>query len=412
MRVIKSKNLVIRTLFSLLIPILFSCESSSTDPIPDSAERGALVEYGKIVQYSALTVQALISTSGIDLPYSPAFSVEVIKLIYGSIDHDGNIINLSGAFIHPIGGKDSPIISIQHGTVTKRDFVASVQPLNTSEGIAGIYAASLGYLVVLPYYPGFGISNKIHPYVHDESVAYSVIDNIRAVKSYIKSKGLSTNNKLFLTGYSEGGYATLAARREIENNHQTEFNLIAVAPMSGPYNLKKTFGLILEQEEYNAPAYIGFFFTAYNDVYGWNNLTSIFKSPYAELMSSLFDGTHTFSEINSQLPSTITDFVLGSFISNYKNGTAIEIISVLEENSLLNWRPSVPLRFYHGDLDQTVPYENSTSIIDNLISNGATDIELITISGGNHESSGLPAVFDMLEWFNSIQNNILIAKLN
>ena len=65
MRVFKSKNLVIRTLFFLLIPILFLCESSNRDPIPASSERGALLEYSKIAQFSASTVDVLISTSGI-----------------------------------------------------------------------------------------------------------------------------------------------------------------------------------------------------------------------------------------------------------------------------------------------------------------------------------------------------------
>jgi hypothetical protein len=40
---------------------------------------------------------------------------------------------------------------------------------------------------------------------------------------------------------------------------------------------------------------------AYNDVYGWNKIENFFNSPYAEKISSLYDGTKTTTEINEAL---------------------------------------------------------------------------------------------------------------
>ncbi len=69
-------------------------------------------------------------------------------------------------------------MSIQHGTETKRDRVASVSPENSTEGIVGLLSASMGYLTMVPDYPGFGVSTCMHPYLHAESY-YSQCDRFR-----------------------------------------------------------------------------------------------------------------------------------------------------------------------------------------------------------------------------------------
>ena len=73
----------------------------------------------------------------------------------------------------------------------------------------------------------------------------------------------------------------------------------------------------------------------------------------------------------------------------------------------MSWTPTAPLRFYHGDSDETVPYQNSLTVVDNLKQNGASSIELITIKGGTHESSALPAILDVLEWFDGFRTPYL-----
>ena len=47
--------------------------------------------------------------------------------------------------------------------------------------------------------------------------------------------------------------------------------------------------------------------------------------------------------------------------------------------------------------------------MDSLIANGGSNIELITIPGGTHESSALPAILDMINWIENIQGNSLIT---
>ena len=117
-------------------------------------------------------------------------------------------------------------------------------------------------------------------------------------------------------------------------------------------------------------------------------------------MPGLFNGSKTFGEINSQLPVKITELLRPNFIHNCLNENDTEFISAIEENSLLNWTPKAPIRFYHGDADDTVPYQNALSAVENLRANGGTNIELITLEGKDHATAGLPAILGMIEWLN------------
>ena len=84
-----------------------------------------------------------------------------------------------------------------------------------------------------------GDNPGIHPYVHWESEATASIDLIRASREFLMdSLEIWDNNQLFLTGYSQGGHSTMAIHKYIKvNNLQSEFNVVASAPMSGPYAL-------------------------------------------------------------------------------------------------------------------------------------------------------------------------------
>ena len=90
--------------------------------------------------------------------------------------------------------------------------------------------ASMGYLVVVPDYLGFGTSNVMHPYTHAVPLISSIIDIMRAGISFSSQNQIALDGRIFLTGYSEGGYATLVTQRAIEAEYSQEFNLTAVAP--------------------------------------------------------------------------------------------------------------------------------------------------------------------------------------
>ncbi|MBE9491657.1 MAG: hypothetical protein IMY70_02120, partial [Bacteroidetes bacterium] len=222
-------------------------------------------------------------------------------------------------------------------------------------------------------------------------------------KQYAEKSGISLSEQLFLTGYSEGGYATLATHKEIEEFYSNELEVTASAPMAGPYDLSRLIEHIFQQNSYPSPTYIAFFMTAYSDIYKWDRLHDIFHSPYAQMMNGLFDGSKTYAEINSQLPESINLLLKLDFVSDYLQGKETEVQTAILENTLLNWKSSAPIRFFHGDLDKTVPIFNATNAVTSLKASGGSDIELITIKGADHGTAGLPCIFGMIEFFNRLR---------
>ena len=284
----------------------------------------------------------------------------------------------------------------------REKLVASVSPTNSSEGIVGLIMASMGYMVVVPDYLGFGTSNVMHPYLHAGSLIPSVIDLMRAGKTYSSENQITLDGRIFLSGYSEGGYATLATQRAIELEYAQEFNLTAVAPMAGPYDLHGMVLTLFQTGQYNHTAYVAYILTAYNNIYGWNRLNDFFNAPYSSMMQNLFNGSKTFGEIVNQLPSTFSELMDSNFVNSVRNGNEPAFTGSMQENTLLDWIPQTPINFFHGDEDDISPYQNSVTAVQKLIANGGTNIQLTTIPGGNHDTSGPIAIIGAIQWFESM----------
>jgi len=398
----KIKHFVLLLAVSLLLMFSTSCEKQSVNVTPTFA--GEIIDSHIIQVYSVDAITQTINTYQIPDSFNLKFAVEAISITYQTSDVQGNNIEVSGALLIPQNTDNLPLLSIQHGTETKSDLVASVSPMNSVEGISGLLTASMGYVTCIPDYPGFGVSRRLHPYTHASSLTKAVVDFLRASRFYCEANNISLDDQLYLTGYSEGGYVTLATQKELEQNFNDEFTISATAPMAGTYDLKGTAGFLFQQTEYNYPANIAFFLHAYNELYNWNRLDDIFIAPYNTIIPTLFDGSLTFGEINAQLPKEVSSLIKQDFITNYFNGNEELFLSALEENSPLNWTPSAPIHFFHGDADDVSPYQNTLTAVESLTANGATDIRLTTIPGGTHETASLPSLLGAITWIDSLRN--------
>lgn len=372
-------------------------EVITPDP-PKTYQRAEISKISSLGVFSPDDIQQILNASGANIPFTLEYSVEALSVNYYSIDMQGNMIPVSGALFIPQQVSDLPLLSIQHGTETKRDRVASVSPNNSVEGIFGLLTASMGYMSLVPDYPGFGISTMNHPYMHAASLIPSVVDLMLASKQFAVDNQITLNGQVFLTGYSEGGFVSLITQKQIEEYYKNDFILTAVAPMSGPYDLKGTFDTIFQSGEYITPAYGAYCFSAYNEIYGWNRLSDMVNEPYASNLPGIFNGSMMWGEVLDELPASFTDLIKPSFRQAYNDGSEVAIISAISENTILDWSPQTPLHFIHGDADAVVPYQNTLTAIEKLSAKGAVDIQLTAIPGGTHVSSGPEAIILALEW--------------
>jgi alpha-beta hydrolase superfamily lysophospholipase len=266
--------------------------------------------------------------------------------------------------------------------------------------------ASAGYIALMPDYIGYGESAEIfHPYYDQEHSARAVIDMINASKEYLVKQKIAFNDKLFLAGYSEGGYVTLAAAKSIETNPEHELQVTAVAAGAGGYDLKEMLKGITTQDYYSYPSYLAFVLISYNNTYGWNKpLAYFFQQPYAEALNTYMNGKYDGGFINSKLTTSVKKLFNEQFFERLQTteGEA-ELKVALANNSVSGWKTNIPMRLFHGTKDEIIPYHNSEITVKNFTSAGSNDVTLKLIPGGTHGSSFIPMLEEIIPWFQKLQ---------
>ena len=171
--------------------------------------------------------------------------------------------------------------------------------------------ASTGFITVLPDLLGFGDSDEIfHPYYVEDPTATAVTDLLRAAATLADEKEVEFNQRLFLAGYSQGGYATLATHKALEADPLEDFDLIASFPGSGGYDIQSLQEYFFSLNTYNDPYYLAYVGLAYQSYYGEANLIDeFFNEPYASRIPGLFDGVNAAGDINAQLTEEIPALV-------------------------------------------------------------------------------------------------------
>ena len=386
--------------------LILSCDPENEEDLDlcNPAETaGEVIESKFLGSYGPDQVRYYLDLFGAPPGLTPDYAVDAYKIVYKSRDLEGELVTASGVLFIPEELDTLSLLSIQHGTEFHRDQVGSVNALYAFDGLI---TAMAGYMVFEPDGLGLGESAGIHPYLHAELSANPVIDGIRAARHYACQEGISLDGNLFLAGYSEGGFVTMAAHKAIEEGLQAEFQLTAVAPMAGPYDLVGTTRSILNRQQYSNPGYIAYVAAAYNDIYGWDKLDEIFREPYASRIPAILNGEFSGDAINDSLTTYLDSLFRPTFRESFLVGEMSEFRTALQSNSLLNWGPVTPVRLYHGTHDSTVYFQNTLTAFDSLSAYGALDIGLVPLPGADHLSGAFPSYYLALNWFDSLKSDL------
>jgi pimeloyl-ACP methyl ester carboxylesterase len=388
------------SLIALLLVMLLAPSCSDED---DGPKRVVLVEATSIISRTASELQSYLKASPINIDETILqYDVEVFRVKYKT-KYKGSDITASGIVVLPKTTDEVPMTSFQHGTIVAQAEAPSALLGGDLELILYAALSSAGFIAVIPDFIGFGDSKLFfHPYYVEEATATAVIDNLKAAKELAAEKNVKFNKRLFLAGYSQGGYATMAAHKSIETTPLSDFDLIASFPASGGYDVKGMQEYFFSQDTYNQPYYMAYVALSYKSYYSWNEnvIGQFFKDPYASRIPSLFNGTNDSGVINSQLTNSIPDLVNDDLLDNIESDPQYSfLVDAFNENSLLDWKPTKKMFMYHGDADVTVPYQNSVDTYNYFIDQGASPntVSLRTIEGADHGSGVYPYLEDMFD---------------
>jgi fermentation-respiration switch protein FrsA (DUF1100 family) len=290
-------------------------------------------------------------------PLTPLYDIVNHRLTYRTTDARGRDIVASALVSVPVkaAGAKSPVLSYQHGTIVK-DAEAPSNHAIAAE--AAVVLASLGYIVVTADYVGYGASKGApHPYLLAAPSAAAVVDLLTAAKTWRLRNRIADNGQLFLAGYSEGGYATVATHRALQAAGSAHLaTLEAVVAGAGPYHVGVALDELLRRVCEDNPA------------------LGLLVSP--GVLRHL--GTAVRREVRDQLLKRLldedADIVFDTtLIDNYlaDDSAAVERLSNVHD-----WAPAAPVRFFHGRDDQTVPYVSSTQTLQTMRSRGAGNVSL------------------------------------
>lgn len=366
------------------------------------ALRGQLLSATLISSQNKTAIAQALSI--LSVPLVPQTGVSIYKLVYRTIDIHGNLTQASGALLLPDAITNAlPLIGYQHGTSALKTDVPS--NLN-QEALIGLAFASTGYAAAMADYLGLGDSPGLHPYHHAKTEASAVVDMLRAARIFCATNGVPLNGQLFLAGYSQGGHATMAAQRELEQNESQEFPLTASAPMAGAYDLSGTMrNDFLSDRVMPNPYYVAYFVVAYKDAYAWTNTyDQVLLPKYATNLPGYFDGYHSSGQINAIVPSQPKTMFQPDFLNAIRNDPANIFRLALVDNDVYKWTPKVPTKLFHCLGDHDVLFANSQVALDYFHANGAPGVELIDPApAADHTGGVIPCLLTAKTWFDSLK---------
>jgi pimeloyl-ACP methyl ester carboxylesterase len=408
---IKRSPFWLSTLVVIIFAALSSC--SKTDDGPGYSyfvSKELAISYNRGYINSLLDVVAGSVPEVSSLKPLVVSDVNVYKIIYKTTIN-GNQIEASGLVSVPSTPGDYPVLSFQNGTNTVNAYSPSEFAINYPYQLVEILA-SMGYIVVMADYPGFGESYNIpHPYLVAEPTVSSLIDMLYAVKELSVSEldGITLINDYYLLGYSQGGWATLELHKAIEQDFSNDFNLKGSVCGAGPYNIFLLMQGMLNSTTYPMPIYIGYIINAYT-AYGQftNPVTDILNEPYASRLSSLYNGILDSDEINARLTTSLSGLITPGFLSGFASSAKYATVrEALSRNSIAPWKSVKPLLLIHGEKDTSVNPSATETMYTAMIQAG-TSVDIckkVIIPGVGHGDGIAPCMIQGILFLNNLRHS-------
>ena len=372
-----------------------------------STAQGIIVEDTVVLSLSLEQIDSIIVLNGLPSGLLPLdYEVDVHRVVYETPDVDGSTTTTASGLVM-IPKTDTtcalPMMAYLHGTKLKKDDTFYYL---RGEWQLGVIAATTGYAMVMPDYLGLGMSPGIHPYQHARSQATASIDIMRVCRSIVENSDKQLNGQLFIMGYSQGGHATMATHRMIQEELNGEFVVTASAPGSGPYDMSGAQQeMVAAFEPYAVPGYLPYVIQSYQHVYGnlYDSIQQIYVPPYDQTLPPLLDGSVGFGDLNAAMPSIPRDIIQPAYADLFFNDPNHPAFLALKDNDVYEWVPEAPVLFNYCRSDEEVTFQNTIIASEWMITNGAPSIEVVERDTAlSHFECAQPSIFLSKLWFDEM----------
>ena len=312
------------------------------------------------------------SQTGSDIFLSALYTmIKQVPVTYRSVSPRGDTITLSGKIFLPVNKRAKHIIIANHYTICSN----KEAPSNASS-IEGIFATK-GHIVLMPDYIGYGVSDTMtHPYLHLKSTVSAAIDLLEAALPYLQANTYTFYPSLILVGYSQGGAATLALQRELEENYAERYPIYEVFAGAGPYDLAGTFDYYITHKTATIPCALPMLVLGLN--YGENlglRREDFFQQRLLDKCPGLIESKMWYmNDVNAELGHEMDSLLKPVIFKTNVYPTSV-LYKATQRNSILHWTPCSSLYLFHSTTDDMVPFLNSDHLSKLFQQKGLDNVE-------------------------------------
>ncbi len=400
-----------------LFTLLFASCIAFTTAAPLAAQTLITSEYEGTIPASIANF--VLSSFGL----SARNDIDYYTVTYTMNNLGGVQDTVSGLYVCPSAATTNalfPTLVYQHGTTnTKFDVPTRSQP---GADLPYLYATQ-GYAVLAPDFLNMGDDQEgFHPYVHARTEALAALRMMEAMTAEPAYADV-INSQLFLTGYSQGGHASMALH-EILIEEFPNIEVTAAAHMSGPYSLSDIMlnEVALSSDAFGAPGFMPYTLASYQEVYGniYTDLSEVFKPEFVSPVQAFVDGYETgavgLSVLNQQLidglaaagnDSMTVELFPASYVADLRANPDHPLRIALEDNDTYDFVNPTPTRLYYCLGDDQVNPLNSPFAADTMTALGATNTVAVELGPTlDHGQCVVPAVSESVDFFEDFQQII------
>jgi hypothetical protein len=342
--------------------------------------------------------------------FPPArFAVKLYRVIYPSVVPElGNRPTIaSGLVAIPDTGTTAartlPVVSYQHGTVFEKDAVPSNPDASAETRIMIAGFAAQGYVVIGADYFGRGQSDLPDSYLVKRSTQQAAFDMLLAARTVLAAQRV-TAGPLFVSGWSQGGWGTMAFLQKLE---AVGIKVTAAAAASAPVDIFLTTNRWMNNPQPVDAVYLpgctALQLLAQEYYLQQTGLTeSAIRPQYLAAARGLYAGTTSWESFYASTPHNLQDFLRPEFRATGKIGTA-PYWQTLQDNEAYRWTSVTPLRTYYGGHDEVTPvYIGKLPQATQELVGGAPTRAVDAGATADHRAVFVFGVLDAKPWFDSL----------
>lgn len=387
----------------VLLPLFWGVVSPEAKA--EAVRIGTGVRYELLGRWDADRLNRILTTdipafAGIPATFTPARNaVRLYRVTYPSvIPERGNRPTVATGLlaVPETGAASVPLVSYQHGTVYGKQQVPSFPEQSSETQLMLAQFAGQGYALIGADYFGLGLSEEPEGFMVKASHQQATYDLLVAARAVLADLKITTTD-LFLGGWSQGGFVTLAFLEKLES---AGVPVKAVATASAPADVFAILSGFLDFPRKNDATWVPTLFIlsafSFENYYGEPGLARLL------LTDATYDlarrGYERLPIDPSAVPTDLHAIIRPEYFDpHFFAASAYGRLAA--ETQCYRWVIRTPVRTFYGEADEAIRTELGRLPMAYQKALGNDRVEAVSTGATDHRGTFVKAVPQWKAWF-------------